>query len=252
LKDQRLGAGEAPVHHAPSLLTLALTIATIIPLHASPADSAPASPPDYPDSIHVAWGCYISTAAYLAKFAANHPGEFGAPFTAFLGVIQRHHTAALVTWRGEWWLRDEFLGVMRLGLPVAGHGVTDRVTRRAETTLAREAAKLPPALRARIAAVDHRGNSGFNAAHDVAQAAALLPFPAEVYWVTCGDGEIPLLFFRPGPGAIAVYDPHHGTATAETDTTRPAVIVQLVAQRLGYRVTSVRRDLSRLLASAGP
>lgn len=237
---------------------LALMTTATLPLLAGPAaDPAaapaaqPATPPRHEDTVHVPLGCFISTTAYLAKFAAEQPGEFGAPLTAFLGVIRRHHTSAVVTWRGEWWLRDEYLGVIRLGLPVAAREITERVARRAEATLEREAAKLPAELRARIAGIGHTVNRDFSAAREVARAAALLPFPAEIYLVTCGHREVPMLFFRPGPREIAVYDPHHGTATAETDSHRHTGIVELVAQRLGYGVTSVRLDQSRLLASAG-
>jgi hypothetical protein len=49
-----------------------------------------------------------------------------------------------------------------------------------------------------------------------------------------------------------VHDLHHGTATAETDNTSHATIVGQVAVRLGYEVTSVRRDQTRLIAGAGP
>lgn len=238
---------------------LALMIIPALPLLAGratepvvPPAAQPATPPRFQDTVHVPVGCFISTTAYLAKFAAEHPHEFGAPLTAFLGVIRRHHTSALVTWRGEWWLRDEYLGLIRLGVPVTRREITDRVARRAESTLEREAAKLSPELRARIAGAGQSGNSRIDAAREVAQAAALVPFPAETYLVTCGNREVPLLFFRPSPREIAVYDPFHGTATAETDSPRHAAIVELVAQRLGYRVTSVRRDFGPLVAQAAP
>ena len=63
-----------------------------------------------------------------------------------------------------------------------------------------------------------------------------------------------MAFFRPAGQRIAVYDPEHGTSTAECAATDDAKIVLLVASRLGYRAESVRAELPlpqpALLASA--
>ncbi len=227
-------------------VALALMITPSLPL-ASGQTNETAAPPHQPDAVHVPEGCYISTVAYLGRFAVEFPGEWGAPFTAFLASNRWHHTVALVTWRGEWWLRDEFLGAIRMNLPVASRAVTAPVARHAEATLGRVASQLSRAQRARIAVIGRR----FDATHEVAKAAKLLPFPGEVFLVSSHGREIPLLFFRPAPGCIAVYDPHFGTAVAETTTGNSAKVVEVVAERLGYKVTSVRPETRHLIAAIG-
>lgn len=228
------------------VVALAVMITPAIPL-ASGQTNDTAAPPHHPDTVHVPEGCYVSTVAYLARFSAEFPADWGAPFTAFLASNRWHHTVALVTWRGEWWLRDEFLGVRRLNLPVASPAISETVARRAEAAIGRMASQVSRTLRARIAGVGRR----FDAAQEVAKAAALLPSPGEVFLVSSLDREIPVLFFRPCPGSIALYDPNFGTATAETAATNSASIVEAVAQRLGYKVTSVRPGSRHLIAAVG-
>ncbi|MBL9199047.1 MAG: hypothetical protein JNL39_01020 [Opitutaceae bacterium] len=233
---------------APRLMLRVLAFALMLtPAHLPAAQPGPSSPPDYPDALHLPEGCLISTLAYLATFAAEFPGEQRAPFTTLLPHNGQHHTVALVTWAGEWWLRDEFLGVIPLKVSAGSGDHMERATQAAGAVLGREAKRLTLAQRRHIAAA----GGGLDATQAVAHAARLLPVPADVYVVTSGGREFPLLFFRPSPGAIAVYDPRHGTAVAETASPHAAAIVREVAQRLGYGVTSVRLDQSRLLASAG-
>ena len=52
-----------------------------------------------------------------------------------------------------------------------------------------------------------------------------------------------MAFFRPDGKRIAVYDPVHGTSTADCACTDDAKVVLLVASRLGYRAESVRAEL---------
>ncbi len=231
-------------------LAFMFTAALLSP--AARATTAPATPPDFPDTTHVREGCYISSVAYLARFAAEFPGEFGAPCSVHPRIYPRRHTVALLTWAGEWWLRDEFAGVMRLNLPVASREITETVRRRAEVTLDRRVRGLSASERARILSLGLHGNRAVDAAREVALAAQLLPFASAVYHVESNGREIPVLFFRPSPGCIALYDPQFGTATAETDCPSDSALVELVAQRLGYRVTCVRHDFGPLLAQATP
>ncbi|MDP3073101.1 MAG: hypothetical protein Q8N18_22600 [Opitutaceae bacterium] len=221
-------------------------------LSAARAAPGPATPPDFPDTTHVREGCYISSVAYVARFAAEFPGEFGAPCSVHPRIYPKRHTVALVTWAGEWWLRDEFAGVMRLNLPAASREITETVRRRAEVTLDRRVRGLTSSERARILSLGLHGSRTLDAAHEIAEAARLLPYASALYRVESNGREIPVLFFRPSPGWIALYDPHFGTATAETDSPRDAAIVEAIAERLGYRVTSVRRDFGPLLAATGP
>jgi hypothetical protein len=236
---------------------------TLLPLPAAPASdrtessiagpgTSPASPPVYQDSDHVSQGCYISTVVYLAKFLAAFPGEFGSPVTIHPKPYPTPHTIALVTWRNEWWLRDEFLGVIRLNLPVTTLEVTAHVTNHAEATLERRALHLSQNVRARIASFGARNGGGVDAFREISQAAKLLPFTSELFRIESRGQKIPLLFFRPRPGYIAVYNPVFGTATAETEVTSSIKVVELVAERLGYPVASVRPDHRHLVAAITP
>jgi len=221
-------------------LAFMFTAALLSP--AARAITAPATPPEFPDTTHVHEGCYISSVAYLARFAAEFPGEFGAPCSVHPRIYPRPHTVALLTWAGEWWLRDEFAGVMRLNLPVASREITETVRRRAELMLDRRVRRLSPADRERILSLGLHGRRAVDASYEIAQAARLLPFASALYRVKSDGREIPVLFFRPGPGRIALYDPQFGTATAETAGTNSAKLVEAIAARLGYNVTSVRPD----------
>lgn len=227
-----------------------MLIATLL-IPAARAGTAPSTPPDFPDTTHVREGCYVSSVAYVAKFAAEFPGEFGAPCSVHPSIYPRRHTVALVTWAGEWWLRDEFAGVVRLNLAVASREITETVRRRAEVTLDRRVRGLSSSERTRILSLGLHGKRAVDAAHEVAQAARLLPYASARYRVESNGRGIPVLFFRPSPRCIALYDPQFGTATAETDCPDDAALVELIAQRLGYRVTSVQIDPRHLVAAAG-
>ncbi|MEJ1970965.1 MAG: hypothetical protein WDM96_00090 [Lacunisphaera sp.] len=63
-----------------------------------------------------------------------------------------------------------------------------------------------------------------------------------IFWVKDGAREIPLVFFRPTPGVIAVYDPVHGTGLTECAGGNDAKITALIAARFGYRVEDFRAD----------
>jgi hypothetical protein len=80
----------------------------------------------------------------------------------------------------------------------------------------------------------------------------LLPVASELFCIESQGREILLLFFRPGPDCVAVYDPRFGTAIARTKATSSAKVVELVAERLGYRVASIRTDTCHLIAAGSP
>ena len=65
-----------------------------------------------------------------------------------------------------------------------------------------------------------------------------------IYWVRDGKREIPLVFFRPAPGQIAVYDPAFGTGVAKCSQPDDAKVVAAVASRMGYRADVVRAELN--------
>lgn len=72
----------------------------------------------------------------------------------------------------------------------------------------------------------------------------MLPYASELFWVAGERDEVPLLFFRPAPCWIAVYDPLTGTARAYCEAGSPADIVRAVAARLGYDASQVHRDVA--------
>jgi len=211
---------------------------------AGAAGATPSAPPDFPDSAHVENGCYISTTAYLGKFAAAFPRERGTPVTVRPRNFDEPHTIALLSWQGRWWGRDEESGVFAVNRAVGSGAITDRIKRSAEAALERHSIRRGKARGSARDAVSAVRMSADARKHDVLVAAALLPGVSEVWWVSVGGEEWPFLFFRPVRDRVAVYDPRHGTATAETAVTHAGEIVQLVAERLGYRVTSVRPDLT--------
>lgn len=210
------------------------------------------APPPFPDAVHVANGCHLSTLAYLARFARTFPHERGEPLIVAMRNADgatRPHTIALVSWRGQWWGRDEYFGVFPLDAAVAAASSRPRLIARAETALERHAhARLRDAQG--VGAIAARGASLAQRLRDVTIAAALLPHPAAIFWVRSGAAELPLLLFRTSDGHIALYDPAHGTCWAESTMRDDARFVALAAERLGYRVASVRADVGGTTASA--
>jgi hypothetical protein len=232
-------------------LTAALFL--MITAHSLPAASGPrdpaAAPPHHPDAVHLPEGCYLSSLAYLAKFAAEFPAEQGTVHTAFLPAKPGHHTVALMTWRGEWWLRDAFLGVIRLRVPATVRADADNLARRVAVTLEQQVSRLTPNRRDRVARAGEDAERRIDAARAVADAARLLPGPSTVFLVAADGRNIPVLFFRHGSGSVALYDPEIGTGAAETDHPRDTAVVEALARSMGRRVTSVWIDPRRLVAA---
>jgi hypothetical protein len=225
------------------LLSFTLLASSFVPTFATGrTGTAPSLPPEFPDAVHVPEGCYLSAFAYLHRFRAEFPDERGQPLTLEPRSFDRMHTVALITWHQRWWIRDEFFGLMELGKRVGSEGVTSEVHALAQATFDRRALTLTRRTRARLAEAESRKTDFVNRVSEVATAAQILPCASERFWVRSGNREIPLLFFRPAPGVIAVYHPVHGTATAETKLTESSEIVACVAIKLGYPIASIRRD----------
>jgi hypothetical protein len=194
------------------------------------------APPEFPDGAHVPNGCFLSALAYLSRFAAKFPAERGETVHLDLpnadGSI-KPHTIALVTWHGRWWGRDEYFGRFPLGPALAppdgngrlalvvGRAMADGAARRRELVGQLEAAATQPLTPGRRAEA-------------VRLARTLLPVSSEIVWLRAGGESVPFLFFRTGPGRIAVYDPAYGTATAGCHAADGVSIVVAVAARLGY------------------
>lgn len=233
-----------PRFFRPSSLLLALVLA---------AASAPSSyamvdqaPPHHPDTAHVFNGCFLSTTAYLTRFANEFPAEQGRPITVKMRVAGGRispHTMALVSWQGEWWCRDEYFGVFSLQVAVNGAADVAKLAPRAERALARHAeAALRNPAQPTAPAVPSRLTPAQRLAA-VTAAAQILPIPSSIYWVRSDAGEVPVVFFRPANGKVAVYDPAHGTGAAECASADDLGVTALVAQSMGYRTETIHRDL---------
>ena len=224
----------------PALVTLALLVALALNLRAD----EDATPPAFPDAGHVPNGCYLSTTAYLTRFTAEFPAERAAPVAIAPCGFSAKHTIALLSWRGEWWGRDEYFGVFALNRTVAGNPDPAALARWAEHLLAKHAMRAVKAGRGDYAPAAPDALPARELAALVRAAAAALPRANEIFWVHGGREAVPFLLFHPAAGVIAVYDPLHGTATAETKLTDGETIVGLIAAKFGYRVTAVRPDTS--------
>ena len=245
----------------PRLAAAAIVLATL----ATPAARAttrlsnpiPAlsAPPSYPDSAHVLNGCLLSTLRFVDRFETEYPGERAQTLVVRMrnadGSLQAH-TIALLSWRGQAWGRDEYYGVFSLGCAAEVHPDLDRLSALAERKLEKHAQLLVRNGEAEARSATPAQLSSAENLRDVTTAARLIPYATTIYWVRCGSRELPMIFFRPTGRRIAVYDPAHGTSTADCAATDDAKIVLLVASRLGYRAESVRAGLPQpeLLASA--
>jgi hypothetical protein len=206
------------------------------------------SPPHHPDATHVFNGCHLSALAYLDRFATEFPAERGRRIVVEMrnrGGRVRSHAMALVTWKGAWWVRDEYFGVFALDCGPAHETSEVRLVARAEqlyarhvATAVRAGAALPPEPPAQLSPEDHRRN--------VIAAAAKLARAHTIYWIKDGAREVPLMFFRPSPTEVGIYDPVHGSAVVECASRDDATITALIAGRLGYRVDSIRAETATL------
>lgn len=236
---------QPPLRHRRTTRVLPYVAAfLLVMISATPASAAGprATPPAHPDAIALRNGCFVSTAAYLARFQAEYPQERAAPLTVELRDYDGQHTIAVVSWRGAWWGRDSSLGVFPLGATVAAQPAPERLHATASAALARQAIR-----------EERRGHDPYGKhpttplsqperAAMVREAATILPQASELFWVASDRDEVPLLFFRPDPDWIAVYDPLTGTARARCPAGSPGEIIKAVALRLGYRAEHVRRD----------
>ena len=245
------------------LASLVLVLATLTApgARASVRISNPASalttPPAYPDTAHVLNGCHLSSIRFLNRYLAEFPGERGETLEVSMrnadGSTQAH-TIALISWQGQAWCRDEYYGVFPLECAAESNPNLDRLSARAERKLEKHAQLMIRTGQAAARSEPPVHLSAEQNLRDVTTAAKLIPYTTRIFWVRSGNRELPMAFFRPGGKRIAVYDPVHGTSTAECACTDEAKVVLLVDTRLGYRAESVRAELPLpqpvLLASA--
>ena len=246
----------------PRLALAALALATLFApvaratTRVSNATSTLSAPPAYPDTAHVLNGCCLSSIRFLNRYLAEFPAERGQTLVVTMrnadGSTQAH-TIALISWQGQAWCRDEYYGVFGLECAADANPNLERLSARAERKLEKHAQQMVSTGQAE-ARVEHPSHlSAEQNLRDVTTAATLIPYATKIFWIRSGNRELPMAFFRPDGKRIAVYDPAHGTSTAECASTDDAKIVQLVATRLGYRADSVRAELpvpqATLLAS---
>jgi len=203
-------------------------------------------PPNFPDMVHVANGCFISSFVYLARFHAAYPAERTDTAAIVLPNADgsfKPHTVAIVSWGGTWWARDEFYGLADLRTPSSR-----------PLNLAGVASRLDGIFRARAArqlAAGHRrepdrapaGAEGTRWRLEQIQAAQqLLPVESEIIWYRSQGEALPFLFFRTSnQGSFAIYDPAIGSAQAVAEEKDAHRIVAAVAVRLGYPADPQRK-----------
>jgi hypothetical protein len=212
---------------------------------AFPQGTAPSAPPHYGLKQHVVNGCHLSTIAFLARYRADFPSEQGEPVVLSLrnvGGVRKLHTVALISWRGAWWCRDEYFGVMPVGCMVEPKPDIARVTLRLQAVLERKAREFMGSRGVEKPVEAPAELSPEQRLREVEVATAIIPFASRIYWVGEGRSAIPVVFFRPGANQIAVYEPVHGTCIAESGLRDDAKVVSLVASRLGYDARMVRAD----------
>lgn len=217
---------------------------SLISLRATEPSTAAArtAPPAFADAVHVPNGCFISTLSYLAKFRAAYPEERGTNLTVVLRNFAGPHTIAVVTWRGQWWGRDEYSGVFKLRCAVAPADDIARLRTQATSTLEGIASRHLKSGRIAAAPVSLDGLHQGKRLAAVVAAADLLPRTSQIYWVRGHHGVVPFLFFQPAEGTVAVYDPASGTATGECALRNITTVVTMVANELGYVPTAVWPD----------
>jgi len=237
------------------MLTATLTAPAARATASAPEGSV--TPPSYPDSAHVLNGCRLSTLRFLARFLSEFPHEHGEP----LAITMRNadgsrsgHTLALFSWQGQAWCRDEYYGVFTLDCPFEAQPNLNRLVARAEKRLEKHAQMLIRTAQATARPEPPAHLSAEENLRDVTTAARIIPYATTIFWLRCDNREIPVAFFRPAGQEIAVYDPVHGTSSAECSCRDDAKVVSAVAAQLGYRVNGVRPDLalsqSTLLAAS--
>ena len=192
-------------------------------------------PPSFPDMVHVANGCYVSAAAYIARFAAAFPAERSEPAAVVLPNADgssKPHTVAIVSWHGSWWARDEYYGMVDLRSPSAWPWDPVTITRRIERAFRHRAGGQPRCQPDRVpdGADPREWRLG-----QIEAAQMLLPVESRVIWLRSGLDDLPFLFFhRAGDGGFAFYDPGFGTVQAVSRVREPDTLVAAVAERLGY------------------
>jgi hypothetical protein len=242
--------------YALALAPLATPVARASSRIADPANTFSA-PPAYPDAAHVLNGCHLSSIRFLNRFLAEYPAEHGQTLVVTMRNADGStlaHTIALISWQGQAWCRDEYYGVFSLGCAAETNPSLERLSARAERKLEKHAQLMVSTGQAEARSEPPAHLSAEQNLRDVTVAAKLIPYATTIFWVRCGNQERPMAFFRPTGKRIAVYDPEHGTSTADCACTDDAKVVLLVASRLGYRAQSVRAELpvmqGSLLASA--
>lgn len=194
-----------------------------------------ACPPGFADTVHVPRGCFLSTVTYLARFCARHRDETGLP----VSVCEESHTLALISWRGEWWARDEYAGVFRLRLSTSVSPNTDALRARLEARFAQLTARqvrsglIPSAREQDIALSEAEARAAVRAA------AKMIPFTSHIYRVRAGPRTTDVLFFCPANDQVAVYMPTAGTLCAACKAGDTAVIVAAAARHAGLAVSSL-------------
>lgn len=223
-----------------SVLVFALGFTAACLLPSAVGKDALRVPPAYPDKLHVSNGCQLSTVRYLAQFRSEYPGEKGEVLVISLPDTDRNHAVALITWHGQLWCRDEYLGVFPLECPAEPRPPLKSLADRAESQLRRLAARLIHRNGTPNARPCEGPMSRDQRLAEVVRARLILPFHSTLFWIRNAGLEIPVIFFRLTSDRIAVYDPPNGTCVARCASLDDPKVVSQVAEMLGYAVEGIR------------
>lgn len=187
-----------------------LAAATFVP-------SSHGQPPAWPDTACVANGCYVSTAAYLARLRAAYPTVVARAESVRL-PSGRWHTVAVVAWERRTYLRDMYIGV------APAHGDVQRSYDRALSMWRAQGGRHGYRERVARSAAERRA--------DVETAAHLLGTEqTEIVSVLSNRGPIPVLAWKTAEGELALYEPTTGTAVGLTKRSPLEVAQELYGPR---------------------
>lgn len=179
--------------------------------------SSRGQPPAWPDTAFVANGCYISTAAYLARLRAEYPTVVARAESVRL-PSGRWHTIAVVAWERRTYLRDMYIGV------APARGDVQRSYDRALSTWRARGGRHGYSERVACSVAERRA--------EVEAAAHLLATErTEIVSVLSNRGPTPVLAWTTAAGELALYEPTTGTAVGLTKRSPLEVAQELYGPR---------------------
>jgi hypothetical protein len=204
--------------HFPYLGSLLMTSVSLLAFVGAffTSESSAAVPPDWPDEVFVARGCFLSATAYIAKVQAWNPHAAAHTATVVLPNGLKH-TIAVVHSDGRAYGRDQYIGVFR----IQGREVQASFLRALQLWLCSGGRhgypeKNPRTLAERRAELD--------------LAARLIRADSRRVQIETEEGLVSALTWRTPEGGLAVYEPTFGTAVTSADFAPEEVARLVLAQ----------------------